>query len=203
MSVTREELEAKLSAMPQQPSGEPGSKLILELINWVFEGVGVGFHYHVKNSTDADILRGTALMATGTVGASGNITVAPLVSDGSIPPMFYLGVTNEDIVKNAESHLFPNAVFEHFDTNSWNEGDVLWADPATPGGLTNTEPDAPNLRLPIGFVIRKNANTGIMVTRYTGGHRLADSHDVKLTNLQDDDYLRWDATAGYWYNSAT
>ncbi len=45
-------------------------------------------------------------------------------------------------------------------TNAYTQGDLLYVDPITPGALTNVPPTYPNLAIPVGIVIVRNAVQG-------------------------------------------
>lgn len=60
--------------------------------------VGQEQQWNVRNATASTILEGTPVYVTGTIGASGRMTVAPFIADGSIPSMYYLGVMTQDVL---------------------------------------------------------------------------------------------------------
>jgi hypothetical protein len=67
-----------------------------------------------------------------------------------------------------------------------------------PGGLTATEPQAPNLKLPVAAVVH-DANNGILMVRWDTGRRLKDLHDVEANGATaDGDVLNWNDTANRW-----
>ena len=154
--------------------------------------------YRVENNTGSTILDGTLVMAAGSPGNSGKIRVAPAVSDGSVPARFILGVTTEDIANGALGYVTSFGKVRGLDTSAFSAGDVLWADPTTPGGLTATEPAAPNLKLAIAFVINSHANVGTLMVRVDTGSRMVDLYDVETTTPSDGDTLVYDGPAGVW-----
>lgn len=159
--------------------------------------VGQETHVHARNDTGTLIPNGTAVMATGTLGASGRITVAPMIADGSIPARFFIGLTTEDIDPGTDGKVTTFGKISHVNTAAFPEGSVLWLDPSVPGGLTLTEPEAPNLKIATAFVI-SSKNNGTLMVRANSGHRLADAHDVEVSTAADGDSLAWDATAFRW-----
>ena len=87
-------------------------------------------------------------------------------------------------------------------TSSYAEGAILWCNPAVPGGFTATEPQAPNLKLPVAAVI-SSANNGTIFVRWDTGRRLQDLHDVEANGGKSDgDVLTWVAAAGRWEAAA-
>lgn len=52
-----------------------------------------------------------------------------------------------------------------------------------------------------GFIFGLEANGNVFV-RPTFGENLSQLHDVRITNPQNGDVLKYNATGGYWYNAA-
>jgi hypothetical protein len=140
----------------------------LDLIqNGSTQQIGQETFYHVRNNTGVTIPNGTAVYATGTIGMSGRITVAPFIANGSIPAKFMLGVTTEDIDNGTDGKVTQFGKIRGLDTSGFSEGAVLWASPTTAGALTATEPTAPNVKLPIAFVISSSSTVGTIFVRAT------------------------------------
>jgi hypothetical protein len=129
--------------------------------------LGQEMHYHVRNATGVSIPKGTAVRATGTIGMSGRITVAPMIADGTIPAKFFLGITREAIADGADGKVTAFGKVRGINTNAFNEGDVLWVSATSAGALTNVEPVAPALKLPIAFVVTKSTTVGAVQVRVT------------------------------------
>ena len=170
------------------------------VLNGAVLQVGQEVHFHVKNQTGAAIPNGTAVMAVGTLGASGRILAAPMVADGSVPARFFLGVTTEEIGNGEDGKVTHFGKVRGIDTSGYTEGAVLWCDPDVTGGFTTTEPEAPNLKIGAVFVVASHATNGTFMIRSDKGHRLFDSHDVEISNQQDKDALMWNSTTGRWEN---
>lgn len=151
-----------------------------------------------RNSTATEIANGTAVRFAGTLGNSGRLLVAPMIADGSLPGYVFFGITTSDIAPGADGFVTTFGKVRQVDTRDFEEGDILWCDPATPGGLINVEPQAPNLKLPVAAVISKATN-GILMVRSDTGRRLMDLHDVEANGTkQDKDVLNWNAAANRW-----
>lgn len=151
-----------------------------------------------RNSTASTIPNGTAVRFAGTVGNSGRILVAPMIANGSLPGYVFFGVATQAIAPGADGFATTFGKVRQVDTRAFEEGDVLWCDPAVPGGFTRTEPQAPNLKLPVAAVISKATN-GIIIVRVDTGRRLMDLHDVEANGGKDDqDVLGWNAVAARW-----
>lgn len=129
--------------------------------------LGQEVHFHVKNESGSTITNGTVVMATGTHGASGKIIVDKM--DGTSPAnaKYMLGVATEDITNGDDGKITYFGKVRGIDTSSWTAGDVLWVSSSTAGALTNTEPSAYELGMPIAFVINSHAVNGTIFVRST------------------------------------
>lgn len=136
------------------------------ILNGATLQVGQEIHYHVRNNTASTIANGTAVYATGTIGASGRITVAPYIANGTIPAKFFLGITTEDIATGTDGKVTHFGKIHHVDTSAFTEGAVLYPSASTAGGLTSTAPTGSNISLPVAFVIYA-ANNGTLFVRST------------------------------------
>lgn len=152
----------------------------------------------VRNGGSVTIPNGTAVMFTGTIGNSGRIVVAPMVADGSFPGYVFFGVTTQAIDAGEDGFATTFGKVRQVNTIAFEEGDILWCNPAAAGGFTKTEPAAPNLKLPVAAVISKATN-GIIMVRSDTGRRLMDLHDVEANGSKSNgDLINWNATAGRW-----
>jgi hypothetical protein len=164
--------------------------------------VGQEEFFYIKNQTGATITKGSAVRASGTLGASGRILAAPMVADGSVAARFLLGIAAENIVNGGEGYVTTFGKIKQLNTSAFTEGAVLWCNPAVAGGLTATEPSAPNLKLAVAFVVRSHATTGILAVRSEIGARISDSSDVQITSVADNDLLQYNTTTSRWENIA-
>ena len=151
-----------------------------------------------RNSTASTIPIGTTVMFAGTLGNSGRLLVAPMVADGTYPGYVFFGITTKAIAAGADGFVTTFGKIRGIDTRTYSEGAILWCNPAVPGGLTATEPQAPNLKLPVAAVI-SSANNGTIFVRWDAGRRLQDLHDVQANGgTQDGDVLTWIAANDRW-----
>ena len=152
----------------------------------------------VRNSTASAIPNGTAVMFAGTLGNSGRLLVAPMVADGTYPGYVFFGITTQAIAAGADGFVTTFGKVRQVNTSAFTEGAILWCNPAVPGGLTQTEPQAPNLKLPVAAVISSKVN-GILMVRSDTGRRLQDLHDVEANGSKaDGDVLTYVAATGRW-----
>lgn len=172
---------------------------------------GQELHAYSKNATGALIPNGTALMFTGTVGASGKIEVGPAVADGSVDSNYMVGMATQDIPDGEFGYVTILGLVRGFDTTGgdktvpevWADGDVLFLDPAFPGELTITEPAAPSLRLPVAVVINAGGGgSGSVYVRFKTGEALHNLHDVTANAPRDLDLLQYSVANGRWESGA-
>lgn len=170
--------------------------------------VGQEFHILVQNVSGGPITHGQVVMgALDNQGrlrifGEGVIGVTLAVADGSFPAKLMLGVATTDIENNQRGVITTNGLVREVNTQAFKAGDILWVNPAVPGGLTLTAPVAPNLKLPIAVVARKaGAGGGSIYVRMTQGSTLGVTDDnVQITDPQDGDVLRYNGLTGVWEN---
>jgi hypothetical protein len=127
--------------------------------------IGQEIHVHVRNNTGSTIPDGTVVMASGTLGASGRITVAPFVADGNTDVKYMLGITTEAIAAGADGKVTTFGKIRGLDTSGYSEGTVLYVSTTTAGALTATEPTSPAMSVPVAFVINSHSNNGTVFVR--------------------------------------
>ena len=155
--------------------------------------------WYVKNQTGTAIPKGRAVMAVGALGASGRILVSPMVADGSVSPKYLIGVTIEEIANGDDGFVISQGKLRGFNTSGYTQGSVLYCDPSNAGQFTDTEPTAPNLKLPIAFTVDSKSN-GTLAIRVTAGTTISEANDVQITSVSNDQFLRYNSTSGAWEN---
>jgi len=126
--------------------------------------VGQELMFYAKNTSGSTVSKGTPVMFTGTVGASGKLTFGLAVADGSVLADYMMGVATQDIANNAFGYVTSFGLVRGFSTTGaaygevWADGDLLYFDPATAGTWTNVQPAAPNISVPVAVVV--NAASG-------------------------------------------
>jgi hypothetical protein len=171
-------------------------------MNGVEARLGQDNFWYVKNQSGSDILKGTAVMAVGALGASSRILVAPMVADGSVDAIYLLGITAEDILNGEDGFVMNIGKIRGIDTTQYGTqaGQVLYCDPATPGGFTITQPDAPNLDIPIAFTVDYKSN-GTIAVRVNPGYNIGELHDVYSNSPSNNDILLYNSTNSRWENT--
>lgn len=172
--------------------------------------VGQEIMYYAKNTSGASISNGTPVMFTGTVGASGKLTFGKAVADGSIHPENMMGVATQDIDNNAFGYVTSFGLVRGLDTSgtpyseTWNDGDLLYFDPATAGTWTNVQPSAPSISRAVAVVIyATSGNSGSIFVRMEVNEGLHDLHDVNIASAANNDVLVYNSSNTRWENSTS
>jgi hypothetical protein len=170
-------------------------------LNGVEARLGQDNFWYVKNQSGSPILKGKAVMAVGTLGSSGRILIDEMIANGSVSSKFLLGVTAETIANGSDGFVMNIGKIRQLDTSMYTAGDTLYCDPTTPGNLTNVAPIAPNLKLPVAFVVHAASN-GTIAVRSTQGSDLYEDHRVQVNTgtLADGQLLRYNLANLRWEN---
>lgn len=137
--------------------------------------LGQELHIHARNNTGVAIANGKPVMATGTLGASGRVTIA--LMDATDPTSHsyhdFLGLTTEAIPNGEDGKVSNFGKVRGIDTSGtpygevWNDGDEIWLDPDVVGGLTNVEPIGTKVGMPIGRVVNAHASAGTIFVYFS------------------------------------
>lgn len=163
--------------------------------------VGQEHVIRVKNASGTTAIDdGKVVMFAGATGDT--VTVNPAVSDGTYEPDYLVGITTEPIAADGFGFVtqfgFVNQI--KTDYTGWQLGSLLYVDPANPGELTITQPDAPAWRKPIAAVTRVQANSGRIFVRALPSTHMHDLDDAVIDTPVDGDFLTYDGTA--WTNQS-
>lgn len=173
----------------------------LRMADNVIQHIGQEVFYQVQ--ADEALTKGDLVMAVGTLGASGVIKVAKArTSYGlltNIQSQRLMGLAASNIANGERGYILHFGKLRKINTSQWQEGDILYADPSTPGGLTATQPAAPNWKTLIALVVTDHANNGELFVRPTFGSQLSNDESVTLTNPQEGQALIYNSS-GVWVN---
>lgn len=180
------------------------------LANNVVLQTGQELLYYAKNTSGGSIPMGAAVMFTGALGASGKLTFAKAVSNGSISAEYMMGIATQTVADNGFGYVTDFGLVRGFNTTgstktvpeSWQDGDLLYLDPVYPGELTKVQPSAPNLHSPIAVVVNASSGgSGSIFVRMKTGENLNELHDVKINgSLAANSFLVYDSTDSRWEN---
>ena len=157
-------------------------------------------YFYVKAS--AAITIGQVCMITGAVGASGILTAGPAtgVTDGT----YIMGIAAENIDLNGFGYIQSFGPLKGFNLSTFADGDILFYDTASTGGLTKTAPSSPNPVVQVGAVIHNGSgSSGSIFIRVTTRGKLKQQGDVLLTTPVNSDVLVYNSATSLWVNSPT
>lgn len=135
--------------------------------------IGQEVQVHCRNNSGADIPDGTPVMATGSLGASGRITISPMDGTSAANVDYMLGIATEAIANGTDGKVTTFGKIRGIDTTgtsvgeTWLDGDVLWVSPTTAGALTNVKPSIHNLGMAVALVVKAHATVGTLMVRVT------------------------------------
>ena len=176
--------------------------VVMEDSGEIIQDIGEETFYRVKAT--ANITKGQVVMFTGTVGASGGLTGAPATGLGPTDNERIMGIATQDIALNGWGYVTWFGEVGRFNTTggaeTWVNGDILYYNPAVPGGLTKNIPVAPNPKVIVAAVVYA-ATSGILFVRPTFGSALgATDSNVQITGLANGNLLQYVGANSRWEN---
>lgn len=172
--------------------------------NDVIFHTGLQSAYRIKASSA--ISKGELVMFTGTVGASGVITGAPSTT-GLTEGLYIMGVALMDIANNAFGYIANFGLVRGFDTTgssvgeTWNDGDILYYNPAYVGGMTNARPVSPAEVVVVAAVLKAGAGgSGSVFVRVSFYPRLSELSNVYARTPANGDLLNYNSANLRWEN---
>ena len=124
----------------------------------------------VRNNTGSTIVNGKAIMATGTIGNNGRITIAN-ANLTNANAKYILGVCTEDVAAGADGFVTAFGKVRGIQTNggqygeTWVDGDVIYVKDSGNGALTKVVPLDTQVKLPIAIVVSAHATNGTLFIR--------------------------------------
>jgi hypothetical protein len=119
-----------------------------------------------------------------------------------------LGLVAENIANNQDGFITTSGVINGIDTTGdlqledWNDGDVLYLSPTTPGAITKVKPVAPQHTIIVGFVVYAHKTQGKIFVKVDNGYELDELHNVRITNVANDNILQYNSSLAVWENVA-
>ena len=159
----------------------------------------VGFKNFYRVKADSTIRKGFVAMAIGSVGNSEYILAKEAANIGSSGQLI-LGISAEEILPNNFGDVVAFGSVRGVNTSSFQEGEILYYDVQSTGGLTNQVPDAPDAKVIVAFVTKQN-NNGVVFTRVSAGSEfgVTDSN-VNFSNLANNETVFYNESSGVWLN---
>jgi hypothetical protein len=168
--------------------------------------LGLEQYIQVRNDTGSTLTNGTVVRFSGAYSNGDYVPqVVPHLADGTVPPLYTVGVVTSDIVNSSTGRA--TVLGKVRDTNTtgsdvgevWNEGDILYVHPTLPGKMTKFKPTAPQIVVSVAAVLKKDATTGILLVRPTIFPRLhygtfADKTNQIQTQINTPKAVTFDTT---------
>jgi hypothetical protein len=152
------------------------------------------------NKTGTTIAKGKAVYISGATGTQPEITLAQANSELSSART--IGITSEAIANNATGRVIVAGRLENVDTSAFSAGNTLYLSASTAGGFQTTLPTQPNHGVLMGYVLRSNANTGVVEVHINNYQELGEQSDVLLTSKTNLDLLSYETSSGLWKNKS-
>jgi hypothetical protein len=162
-------------------------------------------YYRVKASSA--ISDGQVVAFNGAQGNSGLMLGVPAAGIPVNRPELILGIATESIANNATGYVTQFGLVRNINTTGtpqgedWNDGDTLYYNPLTVGGLTKVRPITPNPMVVIGNVINSATNGSIFVRVHHGSTLGYSDGNVQITNPQQGDALIYNSSSQRWENA--
>jgi hypothetical protein len=150
----------------------------------------------VYNAESTILNKGEVVYASGAQGQRVAVRRASNLSDLTSSRTF--GLVAEPIAAGNEGWIINRGELAGLNTNSYNEGDILWLGSGG-GTLTTTKPTAPQHLVFVGIVVKKNISTGRVYVAVQNGYELEELHDVAIYNAVSGQFLKYDGSL--WKNS--
>jgi hypothetical protein len=166
----------------------------------VTQQIGQELFALVKSSDGGARNIGQAVYITSSDGTNKLVALAQANTEPKSSKTF--AIMAESISGGSKGFCTTFGLIRDLNTNALTEGAPVWLSPSTPGGLTSTKPTTPDHAVFIGFCVRKNQNNGVIFVNIQNGYELDELHNVKITNPQNGQVLKYYAAGGYWRNEA-
>lgn len=170
--------------------------VVLGMYDKVPNELGFKNFWLVKNQTGSTITKNSLVYASGTVGASGRISVSKFIANGTIDAKYLLGITAHDLTDGEDGYVISYGKIRQVNTDTFAAGSILYPSPTTAGVWTDVEPVAPNIDLPIGFCVNSSSNNGTIAIRVASGFSLSELHDVAISSPSANASLYY--SGGLW-----
>lgn len=157
---------------------------------------------YVKNTTGSAMTKGQAVYVNGAQGDHPTIQLA--ISNGESSSSKTLGLLQQNLSDNEFGYVTVEGLLEGIDTSDATAaGDPIWLSPTVSGGLvygSGNKPSAPDHMVFIGYVIRKQSNSGKAYIKVQNGFELQELHNVAINGVSDNQALIYNSASGLWLN---
>ena len=161
--------------------------------NGVIQSVTQELNYQPARNTESTALqRGELVMVDPAQPAQGQtLRLKRYISNGTYPVDLFVGMVSEVIQPNSNGFVEWFGQLRNLSLptlkpagETWQEGDILWPNPAKAGGMTKVEPSAPAHKVTVAAILRITGNNINLQLRPNLRSRLADLHDFQPSSPQ-------------------
>jgi hypothetical protein len=161
-----------------------------------------------KTATNINLLEANyqAVRVTGAQGQRLKVDLALATND--LLSAETIGLVTETINNNQEGFVTISGLVRNINTTgslqseTWNDGDILYLSPTTAGRITNIKPSAPNHLVIIGYVVYSHSVNGKIFVKVDNGYELDELHNVKINTPLNDQSLVYNSTLQLWENKS-
>ncbi len=159
--------------------------------------IGQEYVLRVYNQTGSQINFGQVVYISGVFSDTPSVALARADVEATSRVM---GIANENISNASFGYVITRGLVDNLNTSSFSNGDALYLSPTTAGALTSTRPSEPNFSIPIGYVVKSNATTGIILTEIVS-RPWPGSYTAGAVSFGANNFLTSDSTNFFWDNS--
>lgn len=153
----------------------------------------------VFNNSASTITNGQVVAVNGAQGQRPAVVLAD--ADTEALSAATLGVATEDIASGAEGFVTTFGIVRGVNTTGFTDGQPIYLS-QTAGQFTHTRPSAPAHTVFLGWVLKINAASGELFLNISNGWEIDELHNVKITDVQNNDLLQYTTSGPYWHNVA-
>ena len=202
---TQSPLPANATGRLYYDSADQFQTMVFQMNGSVVQHVGEEQFFRVK--CQGAVTKGQVVMFAGTLGASGGLVGAAATGLTPEQSNYILGVADETGADNAWIFVTSFGEVKNINTTggaeNWQQGDVLYYNPAVTGGLTKTKPTSPNAIAVVAAVVHVGSSNGILFVRPTFGSVLGGTDgNVQFGTLAGGDVIVYDSGDSRWENRA-
>lgn len=161
--------------------------------------IGQEFVARVYNATGVLIPEGRVVRVDGAQGQRLKVTLASALSDDLSATTLGIVTHSGGIPVNQSGYVTLMGLVRGINTAAYQDGDLLWLQ-ADSGTFSATKPIAPVHGVQIGYVVNAT-NNGSIYVHIQNGYELDELHNVKITDPQNGQVLKYQSSTGLWINS--
>lgn len=120
-----------------------------------------------------------------------------------------IGIVAENIDNNQEGFVITVGQLTGINTTgslqseTWNDGNVLYLSPTTAGSITNVKPDGSTGHIVVlGYVEYAHQNNGKIYVKIMNGWELDELHNVYISSLSNNQVLTYESATQLWKNKS-